>query len=120
MSESEKFTKREWLWIIVAVAVLGGMLYGGYAEKSRQWHIDAIMNGPIRGNTKSRIYQVPTCPNYDSINADNLRLFQTIEEADSAGYRPAQNCGDDDFFLRNFNETEEPDGPDHPGDQQYR
>lgn len=120
MSESEKFTKREWIWIIGVIVFLGVMLYGLSVEKSRQWHIDAVMDGPIRGNKKSRIYQLPTCPDYNSIHADNLRLFQTIEEADSADYRPAQNCGDDDFNIRRINETEEPDLPDHPGDPQYR
>ena len=94
----------EWVWIVAIVAASGIFVYSLYVEKARQWHVDAVMNGPIRANTKSRIYHVPTCPNYESIHADNLRLFQTIEEANSSGYRQAQNCGND-FRIREVNES---------------
>ena len=109
----------DWKWIVGSLAVFGFLAYGLYTEKARQWHVEAVMNGSIRGNNGSRIYQVPTCPQYESIYADNIRLFRTIEEARSAGYRPAQNCGDD-FQIREINETEEPDLLEHPGDPQYR
>lgn len=108
-----------WVWFVAIVAAFCIFVYGLYVEKVRQWHIDAVMSGPIRANTKSRIYHVPTCPNYSSVHADNLRLFPTIEEANSAGFRPAQNCGND-FFIRKVNETEEPESLDLTIDQQYR
>jgi hypothetical protein len=110
----------DWKWIAGTVLVLGVMVFWMYGEKSRQWHVEAVMNGPLRANKGSRIYHVPTCPNYESIHADNLRLFQTIEEAKSAGYRPAQNCDRDDLLIREHIETEGYSDPENPGDQQYR
>lgn len=94
----------EWKFFVGYAAVVGFLAFGLFNQKTREWHIDAVMNGPIRANTKSRIYHVPTCPNYESIHADNLRLFQTIEEANSSGYRQAQNCGND-FRIREVNES---------------
>ncbi|HMS07861.1 MAG TPA: Ada metal-binding domain-containing protein [Pyrinomonadaceae bacterium] len=118
MSFKEEFIQ-DWKWYVGFAALAAFFAYALYNQKTREWHIDAVMNGPIRASKKSRIYHVPTCPNYDSIHADNLRLFPTIEEANSAGFRPAQNCGSD-FYIREVNETQEPDPPDLTIDQQYR
>jgi endonuclease YncB( thermonuclease family) len=50
------------------------------------------ISGLIRGNKNSMIYHWPGCPNYDDIAPHNRVPFQTREEAERAGYRPARNC----------------------------
>jgi hypothetical protein len=118
MPNYEKFTLNNLLWIAGVIVVLTVMIYSVYVEKSRQWHIEAIMKGPIRASKESRIYHVPTCPNYNSIHVDNLRLFQTIEEAESAAYRPAINCSDA-LATRKINENETDDTAPVAGERPY-
>ncbi len=46
----------------------------------------------VRGNKRSHIYHLPTCPNYKNVSEKNRVLFQTEAEAKQAGYRKAGNC----------------------------
>jgi hypothetical protein len=46
----------------------------------------------IKGNKNSRIYHLPSCPNYNDISPQNIVWFKTQEEARAAGFRMARNC----------------------------
>jgi hypothetical protein len=46
--------------------------------------------GPFRGNSQSRVYHAPTCPNYTCRNC--TQVFQTESAAREAGFRPAGDC----------------------------
>jgi micrococcal nuclease len=46
--------------------------------------------GPFRGNSQSRVYHAPTCPNYACKNC--TQVFQTEAAAREAGFRPAGDC----------------------------
>jgi micrococcal nuclease len=50
--------------------------------------------GEVRGNRKSRIYHLPTCPHYNRMHSANIVGFATEAEAQEAGYRKAKNCPD--------------------------
>lgn len=79
-------------WVLGVTVVVGVLVAYIYKEKARNANIDAIMSGPIRANKDSRVFHVPTCPQYDSIGPDNIRTHATVEEARAAGYRPSMNC----------------------------
>jgi competence protein ComEC len=49
-------------------------------------------SGPIIGNKNSKIYHKPSCPGYNSISEKNQVKFNTVAEAEAAGYRVAKNC----------------------------
>lgn len=44
----------------------------------------------FHGNTSSRVYHAPACPNYTCRSC--TRVFRTEAEAQSAGFRPADDC----------------------------
>jgi len=46
----------------------------------------------IIGNKNSKIYHYPWCSGAKNMKEENKVIFNTIEEAKSAGYRPAGNC----------------------------
>jgi endonuclease YncB( thermonuclease family) len=48
------------------------------------------VGGPFRGNSQSRVYHGPTCPNYTCKNCTHV--FQTEVAAREAGFRPAGDC----------------------------
>lgn len=48
--------------------------------------------GKIIGNNRTRIYHRPDCPNYNKVAQGNKIEFNSVEEAERAGYRPAKNC----------------------------
>jgi uncharacterized protein (TIGR02246 family) len=48
--------------------------------------------GPIRGNSRTKIYYWPQCPDFEKVPQKELTIFGTKEEAERAGYRAAQNC----------------------------
>ena|SRR5215813_4766285 len=48
--------------------------------------------GAIHGNTHSKIYHLPTCPDYTKLSEKNVIVFATEAEARQAGYRKAKNC----------------------------
>lgn len=49
-------------------------------------------SGGIVGNSNSRIYHWPGCPNYSQIAPSNRVAFASAEEAEAAGFRAAKNC----------------------------
>lgn len=53
---------------------------------------NAVVEGPVIGNKNSRIYHLPTCPDYNRVAEKNRQYFKTKEEAEKAGYRVARNC----------------------------
>jgi len=54
--------------------------------------VNTLPTGPVRGNSRSMIYQWPGCPYYDSISVRNRVEFPNARAAETAGYRPARNC----------------------------
>jgi endonuclease YncB( thermonuclease family) len=48
--------------------------------------------GPIIGNRNSKIYHLPSCPDYSKVSERNRVPFKTEAEAQAAGYRKARNC----------------------------
>jgi phosphatidylserine/phosphatidylglycerophosphate/cardiolipin synthase-like enzyme len=49
-------------------------------------------NGAVHGNTKSKIYHLPTCPGYARMHPASVATFASEAEAAQAGYRKARNC----------------------------
>ncbi len=41
---------------------------------------------------KGKYYHLPDCPGAKAIKEDNKIKFGTMDEAEKAGYKPAQNC----------------------------
>jgi phosphatidylserine/phosphatidylglycerophosphate/cardiolipin synthase-like enzyme len=50
------------------------------------------LGGPIIGNRRSRIYEWPGCPYYNSISPRQRVEFASAQPAEQAGYRAARNC----------------------------
>lgn len=48
--------------------------------------------GVVKGNKRSKIYHLPGCASYGSINAVNIVMFGSEQEAISNGFRKAKNC----------------------------
>lgn len=48
--------------------------------------------GEVRGNKKSHIYHLANCPDYDKISPKNRLIFQSEDNALTAGFRKAKNC----------------------------
>jgi phosphatidylserine/phosphatidylglycerophosphate/cardiolipin synthase-like enzyme len=48
--------------------------------------------GPVRANSKTGIYEWPSCPYYDKVSPRNRVEFPNSQAAEAAGYRPARNC----------------------------
>ena len=46
----------------------------------------------VRGNKRSHLYHLATCPDYENVSEKNRVLFQTEAKAKQAGYRKAGNC----------------------------
>lgn len=74
----------------VANAILNGRLLP--APSSNQAPSQPFLSGPILGNKNSRIYHLPSCPDYEKISEKNRVSFKTETEALQAGYRKARNC----------------------------
>lgn len=52
----------------------------------------SMPSGVVRGNQRSHIYHLATCPDYAKVSEKNRVYFQTEAEAKQAGYRKAGNC----------------------------
>jgi micrococcal nuclease len=48
--------------------------------------------GEIHGNRRSKIYHLPSCPNYSRLKPENVVPFASEAEAVQDGYRRAKNC----------------------------
>jgi len=46
----------------------------------------------MKGNSKSHICHLPTCPTYGQVSVKSVVTCRTEEEAVKAGYRKARNC----------------------------
>jgi uncharacterized protein (TIGR02246 family) len=62
------------------------------AQREMQLELPPESAGPIRGNSRTKIYYWPRCPDFEKVPEKELAIFGTKEEAERAGYRPAQNC----------------------------
>jgi uncharacterized protein (TIGR02246 family) len=62
------------------------------AQREMQLEQPAESAGPIRGNSRTKVYYWPQCPDFEKVPQKELTLFGTKEEAERAGYRAAQNC----------------------------
>jgi hypothetical protein len=49
-------------------------------------------SGTVIGNSRSRVYHAPGCPNGASLNSENRVVFASAEEARAAGYRAGRDC----------------------------
>jgi deoxyribonuclease I len=71
----------------------GKGLWGeGLAAPTSTPQIASVLEGEIKGNRRSMIYHLPTCPSYDKVSAKNMVTFKTEAEAAKAGYRKTKNC----------------------------
>ncbi len=52
----------------------------------------AVIDSRIIGNINSGIYHWPGCSGYAKVAAHNRIVFNTIKDAETAGYRAAKNC----------------------------
>jgi hypothetical protein len=50
----------------------------------------SAVRGPFHGNTQSRVYHQPSCPNYSCRNC--TVVFESEADARRAGFRPAGDC----------------------------
>lgn len=48
--------------------------------------------GKVLGSVNSDKYHLPDCPGAKQISEKNIIWFDSIEEAEKAGYKPAANC----------------------------
>ena len=60
------------------------------AEEQESGDID--YEGKVVGSVKSDKYHLPECPGAKQISEQNKVWFDSIEEAERAGYQPAGNC----------------------------
>jgi endonuclease YncB( thermonuclease family)/methylphosphotriester-DNA--protein-cysteine methyltransferase len=62
------------------------------APTTQEGNTNTSATGPIIGNKNSKIYHRPDCPGYNKVSEKNQVKFQTVAEAEAAGYRVAKNC----------------------------
>ena len=63
----------------------------GYSAGYAQCQVDDL-DGPLVGSKNSDIYHYPWCISAQQILPENEVWFDTVEEAQAAGYRPCQVC----------------------------
>jgi endonuclease YncB( thermonuclease family)/methylphosphotriester-DNA--protein-cysteine methyltransferase len=51
--------------------------------------------GMVVGNKNSKVYHLPGCSSYNKVSEKNQVKFNTVAEAEAAGYRRAGNCSAD-------------------------
>jgi hypothetical protein len=52
----------------------------------------SVASGAFVASRNSSVYHFPWCPGAERIAAENKIWFDSKEEAEQAGYRPAKNC----------------------------
>ena len=65
------------------------------SEDGGQASVEAIntdYQGKALGSINSDKYHLPDCPGAKQISEKNIIWFDSIEEAEKAGYKPAANC----------------------------
>ena len=54
---------------------------------------DNVLPLTVRGNKNSKVYHLPKgCPSYNAMSDRNIVRFETVQQAETAGYRRAGNC----------------------------
>lgn len=112
------FTVKQILITLVVVFLGYHVLTAKIENWQRQKFIEKVMTGTIRANNTSKIYHVPTCPQYEN-NSPNVINFNTMADAETAGYTASRNCSEA-MDIRRVNEEETPDLPERDSDAQYR
>lgn len=51
-----------------------------------------VTTGAVRGNSRSGVYHLVSCPSYDSVSLKNRVEFESEQAAAAAGFRKAGNC----------------------------
>ena|SRR5262245_2468200 len=67
-------------------------LTGQVAPASSTRATASATEGAIKGNRRSKIYHLSSCPGYDRVSAGNMVTFPSETAATRAGYRKAKNC----------------------------
>jgi hypothetical protein len=62
------------------------------ATAAKNTNAAATSGKPILGNSATKLYHKPGCPNYDKIAPKNQVKFATEEDAQKAGYKKAGDC----------------------------
>lgn len=50
------------------------------------------LSSDVLGNNNSKIYHLAHCPGFSQVSVKNQRWFQSVNEAEQAGFRKAKNC----------------------------
>lgn len=104
------YTWQEITLIALCVIIGTAFIYYLWGQKARSVRADLVMNGDIRGNTRTHTFHVPGCPQYNSMNAENIRTFPTIGDAEDAQYDPSRNCLEDINLRRSIEDGDGEDG----------
>lgn len=59
-------------------------------ELERSGSQSSPLSADVRGNVKSRLYHLPSCPNYSCKSC--IRVFANEEAAKASGFKPAKDC----------------------------
>lgn len=81
--------------ITVTEQDLGGSAADGQAQPDKtsgENPVSAITKGKYVGSKSGSSYHFPWCPGALKIKEENKIWFQTKQEAESRGYKPAANC----------------------------
>ena len=97
----KSFTWKEGALIAVCLVVFAAFVAYLWNERSITAKGEQVMLGKVRANGDTRIFHVPTCPQYDSIKPENLREFATVADAEAANFRASMNCLEAVQFRRN-------------------
>lgn len=88
MGHGNAFVRGERAWLPGHRNSAEGLQRPGSAQTS-----NAAIEGPILGNSRSRVYHLPAgCPSYSSVSARNRVAFNDEAQAIREGYRKAGNC----------------------------
>jgi endonuclease YncB( thermonuclease family)/methylphosphotriester-DNA--protein-cysteine methyltransferase len=61
-------------------------------ESTANGNENGLPDGKIIGNKNSKIYHLPGCSSYDKVSEKNQVKFDSVAEAEKAGYKLAGNC----------------------------
>ena len=76
-------------------AIKGGSaspIGGAQASQNTASALNPIIQGKYVASKKGTAYHYPWCPGAKQIKEENKIYFDTKEEAEKAGYKPAGNC----------------------------
>lgn len=75
----------------------GRALANSAAQNKAALNVDAVktsatQRSEVLGNNNSKIYHLSHCPGFGQVSVKNQRWFQSIQQAEQAGFRKAKNC----------------------------